>query len=73
MTELMEKAIAAIEKLPKERQDEIAEVILLEASDTMVLSYQEKAAILEGSQDTKKGIFAPDEAIANHLARLRSV
>ena len=73
MNKLMEKALAAVQKLPQERQDEIAEVILLEAKDTMVLTLEEEAAILDGSQDTRKGIFASDDAIANHLARLRAV
>ncbi len=73
MTKLMEKALAAVQKLPQKRQDEIAEVILFEANDVMILTAEEEAAIQEGLKDTQKGIFAPDDAIANHLARLRAV
>jgi len=73
MTKLMEKALAAVQKLPEERQDEIAQVILFEASDTMILTAEEEVAIREGLKDTQKGIFASDDAITNHLARLRAV
>lgn len=72
MTELMEKAIAAVKKLPQERQDEIAQVILFEANDIMQLTAEEEAAIREGLTDTQKGVFASDNALENHLARLRA-
>jgi hypothetical protein len=64
MTELMKKALDALERLPSERQDELAPYILelaRDANQPYVLSAEERAAIEEAEAQLARGERVPDE------------
>jgi hypothetical protein len=67
MTELLEKAVEAVRKLPSDAQDEIARVVLMlaEADDSPVvkLSDDERAAIATSKDAVARGEFATDEQV----------
>jgi len=63
MTNLLEQALAATDKLPPEMQDEVARMILAiveRESDVYVLSEEECAAL----DEAERGGFASDEEVA---------
>lgn len=72
MTKLLETAIEAARKLPAERQNELAEVMLAASGATpYILAGEELAAVTEGLADAEAGRFATDENIENILAKHR--
>lgn len=76
MTKLMDEAIRALSRLPSDRQDEFARLILDQiapADQPLALSAAEKQAIEAGLADSDAGLFADEDALKRHLARLRSV
>ncbi len=73
MTKLLEKVLEAVKRLPAERQDEIAGVIMAEMQEPLSLSDTEKAAIERGRAAAHAGDFASDDEVAAILHRLRTV
>lgn len=73
MTDLMEKALAAIGRWPTERQDEAAEMLLAldRLGDTYVASDDELAAIDEALAQAARGEFAADHEVEAAFARFR--
>ena len=73
MTDLMEKALAAIIRWPAARQDEAAELLLVldRLGDTYAVSADELAAIDEGLAQAERGEFATDAEIEAAFARFR--
>jgi predicted transcriptional regulator len=73
MTDLMEKALAAISRWPAARQDEAAELLLVldRLGDTYAASADELAAIDEGLAQAERGEFATDAEIEAAFARFR--
>lgn len=70
----MDKAIKAIAKLPAERQDQLAEMLIgLTETTPYKLSSDEQQAIDEGRADVEAGRVASDAEVAATFARLRSV
>ena len=74
MTNLMEKALAAVRRWPASRQDEAAELLL--ALDRLgegsyVASDEELAAIDEALAQVQRGEFATDEEVEAAFARFR--
>lgn len=66
MTKLLEDAIAAVRRLPPDRQDEIARALLDFADDgggVYVLTPEERAAIEESKDAAGRGAFATDEEV----------
>lgn len=74
MTDLMEKALAAVSRWPRERQDEAAEMLL--ALDRLggsayVASQDELAAIDEALEEARRGKFATEAEVEAAFARFR--
>jgi hypothetical protein len=74
MTELMEKALAAVGRWPRERQDEAAEMLL--ALDRLgpsryLASPDELAAVDEALEQVARGEFATDEEVTAAFAHFR--
>ncbi len=73
MTKLLNKALKAISKLPADRQDQLAEIILdVAKKDPYPLSAAEEAAIAEGRKDIAAGNVADQKDIDAIFGRLRS-
>jgi predicted transcriptional regulator len=72
MTKLLEQAIAAVRKLPPERQDEIAEILFSLSSDVpLQVTEGERIAIETGLADADAGRFASEEDVSALFARHR--
>lgn len=74
MTKLLDAAIAKLQTLPPDVQDEAAEVLFAIASrsETPIrLDAETRAAVLEGLEQVRRGEFASDEEI-EALLRPRS-
>ena len=73
MTDLMEKALAAISRWPAPRQDEAAELLLAldRLGSTYVASDDELAAIDEALAQGERGEFATDAQVEAAFARFR--
>jgi hypothetical protein len=74
MTDLMEKALAAIRKWPAERQDEAAEMLLAldrMGNDPYHASAEELRAIDEALDQVRRGEFASDAEVEAAFARFR--
>ncbi len=73
MTDLMEKALAAISRWPAPRQDEAAELLLAldRLGSTYVASDDELAAIDEALAQGERGEFATDAQVEVAFARFR--
>ncbi len=74
MTDLMEKALAAVRRWPAARQDEAADLLL--ALDSLgeggfVASADELAAIDEALAQAQRGEFASDAEVDAAFARFR--
>ena len=69
-----EQALAALRKLPEDRQDELAEALTL-AAQMPVKSYTdaENVAIDEGVADADAGRFITDDELQATFARFRIV
>jgi predicted transcriptional regulator len=66
MMKVLEEAIEKIKKLPEERQVLAAEVLEQIASgdgDTFVVPEEDRAAVLEGLEQARRGEFASDEEV----------
>ena len=67
MTKLLDKAIAAVNRLEPELQDEIARAIMLLAGEPAPSPYQmddaERAAIARSKEAAARGEFASDEDV----------
>jgi len=73
MTKLLEEAIAAVRKLPEQRQDELAEV-LRAASETRANAHtkEQRDAIEAGIADADAGRFASDDEVAALFSKYRA-
>ena len=73
MTKLMDQAIAAVSKLPDEKQDQLASMIIEAAVETPYqLSDDERAAVEDGLADIKAGRYASDEEVVSLFNRFRT-
>ena len=64
MTDLLEKAVAAVRGLPASSQDDIARVMLMLASEdqsSVPLTAEEEASLAESLAQAARGEFATDE------------
>jgi hypothetical protein len=65
MTKLLDRAVAAISRLPPETQDDLARLMLALAEDAPTsLTADEAAAIAEAEAEIARGERVPAEAIA---------
>jgi predicted transcriptional regulator len=68
MTELLERALEAVKKLPAEAQDDIARLVLQFAGvadrEPVALSPEERSAIARSKAAADRGEFATDEQVA---------
>jgi hypothetical protein len=68
MTELLERALEAVKKLPAEAQDDIARLVLqfagVDDNEPVPLSPEERAAIAQSNAAAARGEFATDEQVA---------
>ena len=73
MTDLMEKALAAIGRWPESRQNEAAEMLLALDSlgETYTASADELTAIDEALAQAKRGEFASDADVEAAFRRFR--
>jgi hypothetical protein len=73
MTDLMEKALAAVCRWPTARQDEAAEMLLAldRLGENYVASEDELAAIDEALAQARRGEFATEAEIEAAFARFR--
>jgi hypothetical protein len=73
MTNLMEKALAAVGRWPASRQDEAAEMLLAldRLGATYTASAEELAAIDEALAQTGRGEFASDAEVEAAFQRFR--
>jgi hypothetical protein len=74
MTDLMDKALAAISRWPAPRQDEAAELLLALdrlGGSTYIASDDELAAIDEALAQGDRGEFATDAQVEAAFARFR--
>ena len=72
MTKLMERAIAAVQAMPPETQDELASLLLRIAGDddaVVELTEEEAAAIEESLAQADRGEFATDDEVRAMLGR----
>ncbi len=70
MTKLLDSAIAKVQSLPDDVQDEAAEVLLAIASrgrEPIPLDPETQEAILQGLEEARHGDFANPEEIAKLL------
>ena len=68
----MEKAIAAICRLPEDRQDKLAEKLLAAADNaTYTLTANEQAAVDEGLADPNAGRFVSDAQVDDLFSKHR--
>jgi len=73
MIKLLEQAIEAVRKLSPERQDELAELLLMASSKTPLrVSDEERLAIDAGLADANAGRFASDGDVEALFAKHRS-
>jgi hypothetical protein len=66
MTELLKKALEAVQALPADAQDEIARTMLALAGDkegAEAIDQAELGAVLEGLAQVKRGEFATDAEV----------
>ena len=73
MTDLMEKALAAVGRWPASRQDEAAEMLLAldRLGSTYTASTEELAAIDEALAQAERGEFASDAEVAAAFQHFR--
>jgi predicted transcriptional regulator len=72
MTGLLHQALEALQRLPPERQDDIARAILALAEEGAPedIDPNDLPAVLEGLAQVERGEFAPDEEAEALLRRL---
>ncbi len=69
MTTKLAQAVEALQSLPQERQDELAEILTDIAMPTIQYTADEKAAIAEGQADAEAGRFVSDTELQATFAR----
>lgn len=73
MTKLLEQAIEAARQLPPDRQNEVAEIILSASSVApVIVSDDERDAILQGLEDARSGSFVPEEQVQALFSKHRT-
>jgi len=75
MTDLLEKALLAVRKLPRRSQDEIAKAMLRLAEGSAPLEPVDaahRAAVLEGLGQVKRGDIATDAEVKAAFRRFNS-
>ncbi|GJE61160.1 hypothetical protein [Methylobacterium trifolii] len=77
MTELLEKAVAAVRRMPSAEQDSIAEAMLSLAGigELLEIEPEHRAAVLEGMAQAAQGAFADGDAseiVARAFRRART-
>ena len=75
MTELLDKAVAAVRKLPSRNQDEIAKAMLRLAQDSATpdaVDPAHHAAVLDGLNQAKRGDMASDAEVDAAFRRFDS-
>jgi len=75
MTDLLEKALQAVRKLPRRSQDEIAEAMLRLAEGSAPpepVDPAHRAAVLEGLGQVKRGDIASDAEVEAAFRRFNS-
>ena len=74
MSTKLDQAVDAIRKLPTERQDELAETLVMVAQmPASTYTTAQRAAIDEGIADAASGRFVTDEELQATFARFRTV
>ena len=68
MTELMTKALEALRKMPKDRQDELARFLLAQANDGPFTD-ADRAAIAEAEAQIERGEVVPPETMRAFWAK----
>lgn len=71
MTITLRDALAALERLPADRQAELAEALKRLAEDERTEDVAFVAAVEEGLRDADAGRFATDEDVADVLSQYR--
>ena len=73
MTKLLEQAIKAVRKLPPERQDELAEGLVMAAASAKERTYtpEQIKAMREGYEQAEAGQFVSDEEVEALFAKFR--
>ena len=69
---MLQKALEKLSALPDERQDELAQMLILVAEkeqEPYVLTPEERAAVEEGLAEIERGELATDEDVAAVYAR----
>ena len=70
MTELFEKAIARVQRLPAAEQDELAAMLLSVLDEDIIrLDPETRAAIREGVAQADRGEFASETEVARVFGR----
>lgn len=73
MNKLLEQAFDAVRKLPPERQDELAEMLLaVSGGEPYRVSDDERSAIEAGMADAAAGHFATEDEAAALFGKLRN-
>ena len=75
MTELLDKAVAAVRNLPSPNQDEIARAMLRLAQDSAALEAVDpahRAAVLDGLDQARRGDLASDDEVEKAFQRFGS-
>ncbi len=63
MTKLLEQALAKVRLWPRERQDEVAQMLLDMEGDVYVLSDQELADVEQGLEEVDRGELATESEV----------
>ena len=75
MTELLDKALAAVRKLPPRNQNEIAKAMLRLVRDSAIpeaVDAAHRAAVLEGLDQARRGDMASDAEVETAFRRFDS-
>jgi len=72
MNTKLKNALKKVDQLDAKAQAELVSFIEAKAEEPYIMSEAEIAACEEGYKDSSRGIFAPEDALEKHLARLRS-
>lgn len=73
MTTLVEQAMAALQNLPADRRDELAQVIIDASMPTIQYDADQLAKIDKGLASADAGRFATDDQVAAAFAKFRAV
>ncbi|MEM9839498.1 MAG: transcriptional regulator [Pseudomonadota bacterium] len=73
MNTKLQQVLGELERLPLDRQEELAEALSALAAAPSSYTAEQLAAVDEGIADADAGRFAADEEIASVFARYRAV